>query len=96
MATIAIPSLMQKLTDGANQVVVEGKTLREAVDNLEAAYPGFKDRLCDGDRIRPSISVYIDGVMTREGMHQPIGETANIHFVPAVSGGVSARERYLH
>ena len=96
MATIAIPSLMQKLTDGANQVVVEGKTLREAVDNLEAAYPGFKDRLCDGDRIRPSISVYIDGVMTREGLHQPIGETANIHFVPAVSGGVSARERDLH
>ena len=96
MATIAIPSLMQKLTDGANQVVVEGATLREVVNNLEAAYPGFKDRLCDGDRIRPSISVYIDGVMTREGMHQPIGETANINFVPAVSGGLSAREKDLH
>ena len=89
MATIAIPSLMQKLTDGANQVVVEGKTLREVVNNLEAAHPGFKDRLCDGDRIRPSISVYIDGVMTREGLHQPIGEEANIHFVPAISGGLA-------
>ena len=91
MPTIAIPSLMQKLTNGANQVVVEGKTLREVVNNLEAAHPGFKDRLCDGDRIRPSISVYIDGVMTREGMHQPIGEAANIHFVPAVSGGLSSQ-----
>ena len=90
MATIAIPSLMQKLTDGANQVVVEGKTLREVVNNLEAAHPGFKDRLCDGDRIRPSISVYIDGVMTREGLHQPIGEEANIHFVPAISGGLAS------
>ena len=96
MATIAIPSLMQKLTNGANQVVVEGKTLREVVNNLEAAYPGFKDRLCEGDRIRPGISVYIDGVMTREGMHQPIGETANINFVPAVSGGLSAREKDLY
>ena len=92
MPTIAIPSLMQKLTNGANQVVVEGKTLREVVNNLEAAHPGFKERLCDGDRIRPSISVYIDGVMTREGMHQPVGETASIHFVPAVSGGLSSRQ----
>ena len=90
MATIAIPSLMQKLTDGANQVVVEGKTLREVVNNLEAAYPGFKDRLCDDDRIRPSISVYIDGVMTREGLHQPISEEASIHFVPAISGGLAS------
>ena len=89
MPTIAIPSLMQKLTNGANQVVVEGKTLREVINNLEAAHPGFKERLCDGDRIRPSISVYIDSVMTREGMHQPVDETANIHFVPAISGGLS-------
>ena len=95
MATIAIPSLMQKLTDGVNQVAVEGKTLREVVNNLDAAYPGFKARLCDGDRIRPSISVYIDGVMTREGMHQPVGEEANIHFVPAVSGGSSSRKHDL-
>ena len=95
MPTIAIPSLMQKLTNGKNQVVVEGKTLREVVNNLEAAHPGFKDRLCDGDRVRPSISVYIDGVMTREGMHQPIGEAANIHFVPAVSGGLSSHKKDL-
>lgn len=96
MPTIAIPSLMQKLTNGANQVVVEGKTLREVVNNLEAAHPGFKDRLCDGDRIRPSISVYIDGVMTREGMHQPISEGANIHFVPAISGGLSHQKQDLN
>ena len=92
MAIIAIPSLMQKLTNGVEQVVVEGATLREVVNNLEAAHPGFKARLCDGDRIRPSIAVYIDGVMTREGLHQPVGKEANIHFVPAVSGGLSSRK----
>lgn len=91
MPTVSIPPLMQKLTNGADKVAVEGKTLREVVDNLEEVYPGFKARLCDGARIRPGISVYIGGIITREGMHQPVSEETDIHFLPAISGGLSSR-----
>jgi len=79
---------MQNLTKGQEQVVVEGKTLREVVENLESTFPGIKRRLCDGDRIHPSIGVYIDGVLSREGMRQRVGEHTEIHFLPAISGGM--------
>jgi molybdopterin synthase sulfur carrier subunit len=82
---------MQKLTNGTDKVVVEGTTLRQVVDNLEASYPGFKDRLCDGDRIRRGISVYVDGVISREGMRKPVNEETEIHFLPAISGGLPSR-----
>ena len=45
MATVFIPSLMQKLSDGQNSVQVEGATVRQIVNNLDAIHPGFKDRL---------------------------------------------------
>lgn len=89
MATVAIPSLMQELTDGKEKATVEGNTIREVLNNLESIYPGFKARICDDDQIRPNIAVYVDGTLTREGMRQQVSEDSEIHFLPAISGGSS-------
>ena len=89
MATVAIPSLMQELTDGKEKVKVEGNTIRVVLNNLEAIYPGFKERICDDDQIRPNIAVYVDGALTREGMRQQVSDDSQIHFLPAISGGAS-------
>ena len=89
MATVAIPSLMQELTDGKEKTTVEGNTIREVLDNLESIYPGFKARISDGDQIRPNIAVYVDGALTRGGMRQQVSVDSEIHFLPAISGGSS-------
>ena len=47
MATVFIPSLMQKLSDGQTRVEVEGSNVRQIVDNLDAQYPGFKERFVE-------------------------------------------------
>ena len=87
MPVVWIPSLMQSLTNGQEQVRVEGKTLREVVANLEKAYPGVKGRVCEEDRIRPGLAVSVDGVVTNEGMRQKVDPKSEIHFVTAISGG---------
>ena len=87
MPIVSVPSLMQNLTNGADKVDVDGETVREVIDNLEVSYPGFKARLCDGNRIRKNISLYIDGIISREGMRQPVKSDTEIHFLPAISGG---------
>ncbi len=87
MPTVSIPSLMQDLTHRTEKVRVEGTTVREIIENLETIYPGFKSRLYDGNRIRPNIAVYIDGVLSREGMRQPVSAETEVHFLPAISGG---------
>jgi predicted phage tail protein len=47
MPHIFIPSLLRNLTGGAADVRVAGATLREAIDALDAQYPGLKARLMD-------------------------------------------------
>ena len=42
MATVFIPSLMQKLSDGQTRVEVEGSNVRQIVDNLDAQYPASR------------------------------------------------------
>ena len=87
MATVFIPSLMQKLSDGNNSVQVEGATVRQIVNNLDEIYPGFKDRLVENGSIKGNISVAVDGEITPLGMLEKVGENSEIHFLPAIGGG---------
>ena len=57
MATVFIPSLMQKLSDGKSRVEVEGSSVRQIVNNLDTQYPGFKERLVEDGRILSLIHI---------------------------------------
>ena len=87
MATVYIPSLMQTLTDGQQKVEIEGSTVRRIIDNLDKAYPGIKERLVDNNRIKPNISVAVDGEVTPLGMLEKVRENSEVHFLPAIGGG---------
>ncbi len=82
-----IPALYRDLTGGAETIKVSGDTIGEVIANLESRYPGFEDRLCEDDRIRPYISVAVNGEITRRGLHQRLSQPSEIHFVPALGGG---------
>ena len=87
MATVFIPSLMQTLTGRESKVEIQGSTVRQIVENLEKAFPGMKQRLVEDNRIKPSISVAIDGEVTPMGMLEKVGENSEVHFLPAIAGG---------
>jgi molybdopterin synthase sulfur carrier subunit len=87
MATVFIPALLRDLTGGRDTVVVPGATVRQVIEALEAAYPGVKGRLCEGDDLRRGVAVAVDTEVARLGLRQPVGEKSEVHFLPAVSGG---------
>ncbi len=87
MPTVAIPALIRKLADGAEQVTVPGETLGEVIANLEARHPGIKARLCEDDRLKPGIAVYINGILAHRTLRQPVDADTEIHFLPAIGGG---------
>ena len=87
MATVFIPSLMQGLTGGLQTVEIEGSTVRQIVENLEKAHPGMRERLVEAGRIKPNISVAVDGEITPLGMLEKVGESSEVHFLPAIGGG---------
>ena len=87
MARVFIPFSMRKLADGRSEVHVSGATLREVIDNLEAMYPGTKEQIVEEDRIRPTVSVVVEQLPTREGLRAKVGEDTEVHFLPQISGG---------
>ena len=78
---------MQELSSGEQRVNVQGNNIRQVIDNLDAVYPGFKDRLVEDGRVKPNISVAIDGEITPLGMIEKVREDSEVHFLPAISGG---------
>ena len=87
MAVVWIPALLRELTGGQESVTVPGETVRQVIENLERAYPGIKARLCENGRLRPNVSVAVDGRVSRQGLRQRLAETSEVHFLPAISGG---------
>lgn len=87
MPTLFIPSPVRDLTQGKASVVVAGSTVREALESLETEFPGVRERLCDGDKIRPNISVMVDGQVSHLKMREKLSEASEVHFVIAISGG---------
>ena len=91
MATVYIPSMMRKLTAGAQKVEVEGATVRQVIRNLDLMHPGVKGWLVEGHRLKPNISVAVDGTVSSVGLLEPVGKEAEVHFVAAISGGAAGK-----
>jgi molybdopterin converting factor small subunit len=75
------------LTHGEERLIVAGETVQQVIAHLEEDYPGLEARLCEDGKLRPSIAVVVDGVTSKLRLRQPLTETSEVHFVPAISGG---------
>ena len=87
MPTIFIPAPLRDLTQGKASVAVSASSVREAIESLEAEYPGIKERLCEGEKVRPNISVFVDGEISHLKMRERLEEDSEVHFLIAISGG---------
>ena len=89
MAEVWIPPKLQELTDGKQQVQVEGSTVRRLINNLDEQHPGIKEYLVDEeeDDLIPGLAVIIDGEVSQLGMLDKVGENSEVHFLPAIGGG---------
>lgn len=88
--TVRIPTTLRPMAGGNSTVQVEGATLADVITNLEAAHPGFRDRLLDeSGALRKFVNLFVadDDVRYLDGLNTvvPAGETVSI--IPAVAGG---------
>ncbi|GAB3667530.1 MoaD/ThiS family protein [Halopiger thermotolerans] len=72
---------------GAKTISLEwsGGTVADAVAALVDAYPRAEPHLYDGDEVRPSVRVSIDG--ERATLEASVPDDASLTIVPAVQGG---------
>jgi molybdopterin synthase sulfur carrier subunit len=88
MATVFIPALLRKLTRGQESIVATGRTVGQIINDIENQFPGFRNYVIESGELKPSIAVSIDGEIATGGLLDTVGESSEIHFVPALGGGL--------
>ena len=87
MPVVYIPPLLKSLTGGQGTVEVVGRNVKEVVEAVEAVYPGFAARICDGDNLQPGISVTVGTRLATRGLMERVEPDSEVHFLPAIAGG---------
>jgi molybdopterin synthase sulfur carrier subunit len=84
---VQIPASLRRLTGGVTEAVVSGATLREVIEGLEERFPTIRERLCEGERLRPGLAVAINSKISSTGLFTPVPAGAEVNFLPALAGG---------
>ena len=87
MADVHLPVTLTPLFAGLpRHVDLEAATVREAIDRLDAQWPGLRDRLCEpGPVLRRHIHVYVD--RERANVDTRIEPRSRVDVIAAISGG---------
>jgi molybdopterin synthase sulfur carrier subunit len=87
MARVFIPAPLQSLTEQREEVHADGQTVADVIADLERQYPGIAEQLCPGGRLRPGLSVVVNGAASSLALRQPLEADTELHFLPALGGG---------
>ncbi len=82
MSIVRIPPTLRADTDGERDVIAEGETVRDLLDDLMARFPTLSGKL-------EYANVYVGGedIRTREGFETPVSAADTVILLPAMAGG---------
>ena len=88
--TVRIPTQLRTLSGGAGEVALDGGTVAEVLKALEAAHPGFAERIFDDSgALRRFVNVFVadEDVRFLDGLDTAVQDGQTVSIVPAVAGG---------
>jgi molybdopterin synthase sulfur carrier subunit len=96
VSIVRIPPTLRTETGGERQVVADGETVREVIDDLADRFPGLGDQILDDGEIAPFVNVYVGGedVRTLHGLDTEVDEAATVILLPAMAGGQASRRMH--
>jgi molybdopterin synthase sulfur carrier subunit len=82
MSVVRIPPTLRTDTAGEREVIAEGTTVRELLDDLMSRFPSLAGKL-------EYANVYVAGedIRTREGYETPVDAGDTVILLPAMAGG---------
>ncbi len=90
--TVRVPTTLRPLTNGESEVTVEGDTVGGVLGALDAAHPGFRDKIFDDEgKLRRFVNVFVadDDVRFMDGLDTPVPDGDTVSIIPAVAGGAA-------
>ena len=87
---IRVTAVLQKLVGGQKEIEARGATVAEAVDDIEANYPGFKAQLYGEDgQLQRFVNVYLndEDIRYMSGAGTALSDGDVLDILPALAGG---------
>lgn len=80
---------LRKSAGGREVVQVVGRTIGECVDDLEAQFPGIKQRLCDDEgKLLSFYDIYVNSESSYpEELAKPVKDGDELTVVTVIAGG---------
>ena len=89
---VRIPTVFRKYTGDQATVEVDGGTIADVIDQLEARHPGLKEQLMTGEgELHRFVNVYVNDEDARylEKLETKVSEGDTVSLLPSVAGGSS-------
>lgn len=90
MATVLIPAPLRRLVGGQSRLQVEGATVGEVLERLDAAHPGVRQYLFDeAGAVRAYVNIFVNATEIRQaqGLATPVRPEDEVAIIPAMAGG---------
>ena len=87
---VRIPTPLRQLTGGEELVTVSAANVGAAIAEMQAKYPGIKDRLLDDKgEVRRFVNVYVneEDIRFLQNLQTPLKDADEVSIIPAIAGG---------
>jgi len=86
---VRIPTPLQKLTDGKEEVEGNPGTIIGLVEYLDSKYPGIGERISENGKLRRFINIYLNDEDIRFLKNEltEVKDGDEVSIVPAIAGG---------
>jgi molybdopterin synthase sulfur carrier subunit len=88
--TVRIPTPLRKFTNEKETLSLQGKTVREVVENLVKDYPELKNQLLDSEgQVRRFVNFFLNDRDVRflSGLDTEVKDGDELAIIPAIAGG---------
>lgn len=86
---VRIPTPLQKLTQGKEEVDGIAGTVIALINDLDRNYPGLAERVSENNKIRRFVNIYVndEDIRFQNAEETMVKDGDEVSIVPAIAGG---------
>lgn len=88
---VRIPTPLQRLVQGKEEVEGKAGTVIELIDDLEKRFPGIGERISEAGKVRRFVNIYVneEDIRFLQAEQTAVKDGDEVSIVPAIAGGCS-------
>jgi len=87
---VRIPTPLQRLTQGKEEVEGKQGTIIDLINDLDARFPGIAERISENGKVRRFVNIYVneEDIRFLQAELTQVKEGDEVSIIPAIAGGM--------